>query len=129
MTTTVSAAALNAIYNWVVLGTATSTEDRFIGLLTDVPAATEVTGGDYARVDATTVMGAPTSGVGSDTTAITFASAGPTCTVTGVAFYDDATAGALVMKAPLVGDATQAFTAGEAIAMPIGLLIATIVGA
>lgn len=126
MTTTVDAAYANALNANLMLGTQVDAGDRFIGALTSVGPATEVVGGDYARVDLTTVMGAAAGGSSDNSTAVDFAAAGPACTVTGVAVYDDAVAGNLLAKADMV---PTTFAAADPISVPIGLLVAAITGA
>jgi hypothetical protein len=126
MTTFLAAAYANALNANLALGTQVDAGDRFIGLLTSVGPGTEVVGGDYARVDATTVMGTAAGGSSDNTTAVDFAAAGPACTVTGVAMYDDAGAGNLLAKADMV---PTTFAAADPISIPIGLLVAAITGA
>lgn len=126
MTTFVENAYANALNANLMLGTVVPAGDRYIGLLTSVGPATEVAGGDYARVDATTVMGAAAGGSSNNTSTIDFATSGPACTVTGVAIYDDATVGNLLAKADMV---PTTFAATDPISMGIGLLVAAILGA
>lgn len=99
----------------------------YLALFTAVTSAeagtgTEVTGGSYARVNTTSLIGAPTDGVGSNTGAITFAA--PTAnwgTVTHFGIFDASTGGNAVTALKVLaasriinnGDAAPSFAIGD----------------
>lgn len=72
MTTYISSTASNAIYNWVLKGTAASSGSRYLALYTNIAAGTEASGGSYARQDLSGVFSAPSSGSGSNGSLIVF---------------------------------------------------------
>lgn len=72
MTTYISSTASNAIYNWVLKGTAASSGSRYLALYTNIAAGTEASGGSYARQNLSGVFSAPSSGSGSNGSLIVF---------------------------------------------------------
>lgn len=102
-----------ALLNHVFRNTAyTSPTDVYVALFTNDPGegdtGTEVTGGSYARQEAT--FSAPSSGSISNSSDITFADM-PSTTVTHFAIYDDVSAGNMLAYGELNSPST--FNAGD----------------
>lgn len=108
-----SVAQANAFLNSHFRGAAYSTVTPYLGLLSDVEAETELSGGAYARVALTTSnMSAAASGSITNSAAITF----PTATASqgtakGFAVYDASSAGNLLRKSYLTSGNYLEFTA------------------
>lgn len=108
-----STAQDNAILNYHFRGTTPSAITPYVGLLSDVEAETELTGGGYARVAATTSnFSAASSGSITNSAAVTFpTSTGSQGSAKGFGIWDAASAGNLLRKSYLVSGNYLEFTA------------------
>jgi hypothetical protein len=112
-------------------GTAYTAPTAYVGLYTTdptMPAGTggvEVSGGSYARVSLSGLMGAASAGSKANTTAIAFATATAAWgTVTGIGIFDAVTAGNLLASGPLT--TSKAVGSGDTFSLPIGDLTNTL---
>lgn len=101
----------------------------YVGLYTAAPSdaggGTEVSGGSYARVDASSAFGAASGGSSANTGAITFPEAtGSWGTVTHYGIFDASTSGNLLIWGAL--DASKAVASGDTVSFAIGDLTITL---
>jgi hypothetical protein len=112
-------------------GTAYTAPTAYVGLYTTNPTmpagtgGTEVSGGSYARVSLSGLMGAASAGSKANTTAVAFATATASWgTVTGIGIFDAVTAGNLLASGPLT--TSKAVGSGDTFSLPIGDLTNTL---
>jgi hypothetical protein len=106
-------------------GTAYTAPTAYVGLYTTAPTmpagtgGVEVSGGSYARVALTGLMGAASAGSKANSSAINFATASASWgTVTAVGIFDAVTAGNLLEAGPLT--ASKTVGSGDTFQLPIG---------
>ena len=110
----------NAVYNYLMKGTAmpAAPAGTYLALSTD--GATELSGNGYARVDIRAAMSAPTDGVGSNSTNAEFpAATGNQGTITHAAIFDASSAGTR-RSAWKALPTPRAINTGDILRFPIG---------
>jgi hypothetical protein len=106
-------------------GTAYTAPTAYVGLYTTNPTmpagtgGTEVSGGSYARVALTALMGAASAGSKANSSAINFVTATASWgTLVGVGIFDAPTAGNLLSAGPLTANKTVGI--GDTFQLPVG---------